>query len=435
MAKRTGKKRKGGKIHYDKLQRAAAVAASGRDGNRQQRVAAATPPRPAHGFNRLDADTATPSTVIGLQPLAPIIVRSGRPFDAVTGVDAARFPPPSTLAGCLRTACADHSGEAYGLQLADISVAGPLLIRTPAGQPPQWLVPKPADATYFHVDNTLRCLRAAPTAWPAGAGGDLPAGLAPVMLQQAVEGKAAAGPQWWGWDDLLAFRSGAALTVEQLQRGGWTPPSGDRRTHVAIDRQTGAAEAARLYQTEGLDLESDNAALTGGNTAELQFLARCGRALPAGLVHLGGERRLARVTPLAESAWPAPPADWWTRCIASGGLTLTLLTPALFTEGFRPAWLDANLCGAPPTAPDLRLQLVAAAVERSEPHSGWDLARQAPRATRRLAPAGAVYWFKLLDTPNAAQLAQLWLASISDCARDRCDGYGLALPAPWTPCV
>ena len=44
-----------------------------------------------------------PSTIISLDPLAPLIIRSGRPYDGQAGVDPARFPPPSTTAGCLRS--------------------------------------------------------------------------------------------------------------------------------------------------------------------------------------------------------------------------------------------------------------------------------------------------------------------------------------------
>jgi CRISPR-associated protein Cmr3 len=116
-------------------------------------------------------------------------------------------------------------------------------------------------------------------------------------------------------------------------------------------------------------------------------------------------------------------------------LTLTLLTPAIFAAGYRPDWLDEDLQGEPPGVAGLRLQLVAAALERWQPHSGWDLAEQAPRATRKLVGAGATYWFRLLDEPDDGALASLWLASLCDDEQDRRDGYGLALPAPWIPTV
>jgi len=380
----------------------------------------------------------TPSAVVTLAPLAPIIVRSGRPFDAQTGADTARFPPPSTLAGCLRTAWARASDAEFGPDLAERAVAGPLLVRVGAGgQKQQLLVPKPADAQYFGHGSEARCLRAEPKPFAAGCEADLPTGLQPVQLVESVVGKASSGPQWWAWEDFIAWRTDAQNppSYPRLKANGWSPPSGDRRTHVAIDPSSGAAETGRLFQTEGLDLEADNRWLEASDMPSLRLLAHFSEPLSAGLVHLGGERRLARLQPEPEAYWPQPPADWGARLRQAGGLTLTLLTPSIFAAGYRPGWLDDTLQGEPPAAPGVHLQLVAAALERWQPHSGWDLAAQQPRATRKLVAAGATYWFRLLEAPSDAALAALWLASLCDAEQDRRDGFGLALPAPWTPTV
>ena len=81
----------------------------------------------------------------------------------------------------------------------------------------------------------------------------------------------------------------------------------------------------------------------------------------------------------------------------------------------------------------MRLRLRAAAVERWQPHSGWDLARRQPRPTRKLVPAGATYWFDVLGACDREALAALWLTSVCDKPQDRLDGFGLALPGPWAP--
>jgi CRISPR-associated protein Cmr3 len=365
-----------------------------------------------------------------LEPLAPLIVRSGRPFDAVSGVDEARFPPPSTLAGCLRTAWARASGHDFGPALAELAVAGPLLIKPDAGGGnPRWLVPKPADAHYFHA--VPHCVRAAPGAFPEGCGADLPGGLRPVVLTESVTGKPAPGPAWWDWEDLLAFRAGKLLMAANLDLRGWSPPAGDRRTHVALDPKTLAADPGRLFQTEGLDLEPTNREL--GPTQPLRLLARLDQPLPAGLAHLGGERRLAQLQPEPETHWPGAPDGLWRRIAEAGGLTLTLLTPVAFAAGYRPGWLDEDGEGTPPGAPGARLRLAAVALGRWQAHSGWDLAAQAPRPTRKLVGAGTTYWFEFRGTPDPAALASLWLASLGDSEQDRRDGFGLAVPLPWSP--
>lgn len=365
---------------------------------------------------------AKPSQRVSLTPLAPLIVRSGRPYDSQA--DPARLPPPSTLAGCLRTAWADAQGEAYGPALRDQAVTGPLLARGDT-----LLMPKPADAHYFvQDDGELILVRSAPRPFAAGSGADLPGDLLPVRLTRDLQGKPAPGPAWWAWADWLAYRQEQAPDpgYSKLVRDGWSPPAGDLRTHVAIDTATHAAATGQLFQTQGLDLGT-----TPGD-AGVRLLAEFAQPLGAGLVHLGGERRLAALAPHA-GVWPSPPAGWWEAIRQAGGLSLTLVTPALFGAGYRPAWLPDDGEGSPPGCPEVRLRLRAAAVERWQPHSGWDLATQEPRANRKLIPAGAVFWCELVAAGAPGALQALWLASLSDDPQDRRDSFGLALPAAWSP--
>lgn len=376
----------------------------------------------------------TPSRRLSLTPLAPLVIRSGRPFDSQP--DPARLPPPSTVAGCLRTAWADAQGGAYGPDLLDLAVSGPLLARGDT-----LLLPKPADATYLNTDAGPTLVRAMPRPFDAGCDADLPAGLLPVRLTRNLKGKPAPGPAYWTWADWLTFRQGGEPTYAHLKAEGWSPPPGELRTHVAIDPGRLAASEGQLFQTQGLDLgegqparKPEGAAPAGADPFSVKgvrLLAEFAQPLGATLVHLGGERRLAALAPEPD-LWPTPPAGWWATIQQAGGLSLTLVTPGLLGAGYRPAWLDGEGVGSPPACPGVRLCLRAAAVERWQPHSGWDLAQQAPRATRKLIPAGAVYWCELLDgSPDA--LAALWLTSLADDPQDRRDGFGLALPAAWQP--
>jgi CRISPR-associated protein Cmr3 len=368
-----------------------------------------------------------------LVPLAPIIVRSGRPFDEQAGVDPPRFPPPSTVAGCLRTAHARQANLSFGLALADIAVAGPLLMREAEDGTASPLVPKPADALYFGHGGAATCMRAEPRPFPAGCGADLPAGLMPVQLDESgPRGKPGDGPDWWAWDDLLAFRSGDdPPEMDRLRANGLERLQGELRTHVAIDRRRRAAASAQLFQTHGLDLEPENRGLAAARPC-LRLLARCEQPLAADLVHLGGERRLAQLDPLDGSSWPEPPSGWFDAIRKAGGLSLTLLTSGLFGAGWRPTWFEEHSQAPPPEFTGLQLRLRAAALERWQPHSGWDLAGQRPRAARKLIPAGAVYWVELHAEPDDDILRRLWLGSICDDLQDRRDGFGLTLPAPWS---
>ena len=359
------------------------------------------------------------------------------------------IPTPSTVAGCLRTTWARATGRPLGSALAELRVAGPLLLSDDG----LILAPKPADALYFGHGNEARCVRAEPRRFHHGCGADLPDGLLPVRLPAHVEGKPGDGPAWWSWDDLLAFRRGESVPLDRLTRNGWSPPAeGDLRTHVSINPTTGAAVSGNLFQTEGLDLgvypaafrtralgsaradglEASDAA-NGASSRSRRLLVRCAEALDATLVHLGGKRRLAALEPESEERWPTPPDGWLDRIEQTGGLCLTLLTPGVFSVGYRPGWLNNTLTGSPPDTPAVTLRLRAAAVGRWQPHSGWDLAQRRPKPTRKLVTAGATYWFEILDAREPGALASLWLASICDDQQDRRDGFGLALPAPWSP--
>lgn len=386
--------------------------------------------------------TATPMTTYVLEPLAPLVVRSGRPFDGQAGADAARFPPPSTLAGALRTALAESSGQAFSPALSAIGVAGPLPVKLDdAGAPVSLLVPKPADALYFWdaSKSAKRVVRARPAAFADGEGADLEAGLLPVTLADAAIGKPAPGPRWWSFADFERFRHGAELPIAQLVENGWTPLSDEIRTHVGIDPQRQAAANGQLFQTAGLNFLSRGdkmPALSVGRVGLIGKMEDFAGEIETGVLTLGGERRLSAIAHTDEAIWPAPASALIDSIAAAGGLCLSLLTPALFAAGWRPDWLhaanDGVLEGSPPDCSGVTLRLRAAALERWLPHSGWDLAAMKPRAGRKLVPGGAVYWFEIV-AGDADALRPLWLGSVCDEAQDRRDGFGLSLIHPWRP--
>ena len=370
-------------------------------------------------------------------------------MNAHVDADPARFPPPSTMAGCLRTAWARTTNQQLGTDLLKLAVTGPLLIDGDG----RVLAPAPADALYCREDGRDICLPIRPVRFREGSGADLPEGLLPVQLSREIQGKPIDGPAWWSWDDLLRFRRGEDMLMSELRQNGWSPPSGDRRLHVSIDPTTGTAASGKLFETEGLDLDMSSEAfgrcgqgvsaesetedipgVTNGEVSRgLRLLVRCGESMDTTMVHLGGKRRLAALEPEPEERWPTPPAEWLERIARSGGLTVTLLTPAIFSAGHRPGWLDDKLEGHPPEAPGLQLRLRAAAVQRWYYLSGWDLARCRPKSTQKLVAEGATYWFDLIGQPKADALASLWLASVCDDLQVRRDGFGLAIPGPWTP--
>lgn len=371
-----------------------------------------------------------------LEPQSPLVFRSGKPFATGAEGDTLPFPLPSTLAGALRTAYAEATAQgapvdyrARQSELLAVTVQGPLLVRRRLDQGSiERLFPKPADAVYL---NTLRRLK--PGALPRGADCDLPSGLLPVFLETDDRAKPQPGPAFWAEPAMQSWLQDQ--DPGPLEPGGSAPLPVDIRTHVGLDPKTLAADPGRLFQSAGLDggpLRRP-ATIRGWAGHTYALLAHCTAGLPATWRRLGGEGRLVRVEPLADIAWPTTCRSTLASTLKKArGLRLILATPALFAAGWKPGWLDDRLEGAPHGCPELRLRLRAVALDRWQAVSGWDLAAGGPgkpRAVRRLVPAGAVYWFKVLS--GAEHAPDLWLHAVSDHEQDRRDGFGLALPGIW----
>jgi CRISPR-associated protein Cmr3 len=368
-----------------------------------------------------------------IEPQAPLVFRSGRPFGAGSR-DGANFPWPSSLAGLLRTQVMDDRGwrspltAAQQQELHALGAHGPILAERLAeadGKRVTPMLPRPADAVLLDVEGGDRAYhRLTPGTLPDDCGCDLPPELQPLLLAGAPKGKPQPGPAYWPLATLLAWRGGEAVRP-------FTPdePASETRSHVALDRATLAADPGRLFQTEGLDFsrrrKNDG---RGFAVRDWVFLCRFASPLAARTVTFGGERRLSWLEPAPAAALDAPP-EHVAAIAASRRITLTVVTPALFTGGWRPAWLDA--AGEVPGIAGLRLRLRAAAVERWQGISGWDLAAWHPKGARKAVAAGATYWFDVVGEPPAGWASRLWLAPISDQPQDRRDGFGLVVPGLW----
>jgi len=220
-------------------------------------------------------------------------------------------------------------------------------------------------------------------------------------------------------------RVGVSLTPEhqsaadgQLFAGSWLRPQcGLRflvRTHLPKPRGTESADLERLINKE-------------------KYLL------------LGGDRRLARIH-YEPDAWPAFPAPEVPGNISEMCLVRwVLLTPALFSYGSTPGWcwpqVNSPLAHLPrgrvclrndgDAAPP-RAVLIAHALGRAEPVSGWDTLEQRPKPTQLAVPAGSVYYFACATPGDASRLiALLHDRTRSDFFGEKGCGHGLcATPEP-----
>ncbi len=362
-----------------------------------------------------------------LTPRDSLMVQDGRPCYAGQSLRTLDFPWPSSLAGFVRTTAGrDPKTGKFELtpqQARAIAIQGPFLVQTHADNktPPVFFAPAPLDVLWQTAETEakeVQRFRLAPvddSLLPAGCGHDLQGTglrlLAPVG--KTPKGKPISGSAFWSWADLEDWLLKPPTQPDQpVQPFGLSALQRERRTHVSIDPTTQTAEDSKLFSTEMLRFVrrvEDHK----GVTTYAQFSLAFGctdKGLKEGIGCLGGERRLSM---LAKSPHPLPAFPEKKFPKDQRLLRVVLLTPAIFAQGFRPK--------DPPDA-----TLVAAAVGRPQVISGWDMETQAPKATRRMAPAGSVYWFQLNDnTDPVAWAKQRWLRSLCDDEQDQRDGFGL----------
>jgi len=376
-----------------------------------------------------------PERIVTIRGVDSLLFGDGRPFSAGEGGSLAQtmlLPLPGPIAGFLRT----RIGEAHGWEWTpeasrralEIAVQGPILIRNE-----EPVFPAPADALVYKQSEDgeqepphLAFLRPI-SSLPDGAGCDLPHGLAPLSVP--TRAKPESGYQLWPWSWLQGWLASPGDSTDPPFRIEGLPR--ERRIHAAIDRQTGCAAEGMLYAVEYLGFhqmgERQETAIwaiaAAVHTGYAFPLPTCGT--------LGGERRLATVEEAPSDSWPACPECLRNALKGAACVRLMLATPAVFGGGWKPGWLDDRLVGSPPGMEGLTLKLVAAAVGRHVPVSGWDYQNRRAKPVRWLAPAGSIYFFKVESGDPVVLAEKGWLQSVCDAEQDRRDGYGLALWGIW----
>ncbi|MGE3965950.1 MAG: type III-B CRISPR module-associated Cmr3 family protein [Planctomycetota bacterium] len=347
-----------------------------------------------------------------IDAIDPLFFGDGRSVG--TGeVNGRALPPPQVVAGLARTRQGLGSNGAW---VGDpdnakrIAVRGPfpaLLSRD--GSVEEWLFPRPTDALL--LEGGLR--RLVPldlTDW--GLRSNLPgADLAPVGLALADPSKPKPMKALWRWSEMERWLSIPDAPGEI--RGVAAPPL-ETRVHVAIDPATGHALEGALFSTAGRRMVTEEGSIGLGLQTSATILAG---AAPA-----GGERRMVHWRSASKSLPSAPEAV--LNSAEAGAVRVLLATPAIFQQGWRPE----RLFDVPPGS-----ALVAASVGRAEVVSGWDLATNKARPTRRCAPAGSVYFLRLGGDAAArrAWAKAAWLEPRADADTDRVDGYGSVLLGAW----
>jgi CRISPR-associated protein Cmr3 len=233
--------------------------------------------------------------------------------------------------------------------------------------------------------------------------------------------------------------------------------SQEMRVHVGMDSASRKSYYGALFDTSGLgftaagkqarrlsDAQRLALAIAFDESEQQKFL----QELPdhdlgarERLSNFGGERRIVRWC-RSTKGLPECPDTLKEEISKQGACRLILLTPAYFEHYAYPTWLLSK-------CPDIEIAptLQAVAIQRPQIVSGWDIANNRARKTKRLAPAGTVLYLKFApEYRNSSQLEawidKTWMHSVSDDDHDkeensnpqqfRLDGFGLAALGTWS---
>jgi CRISPR-associated protein Cmr3 len=390
-----------------------------------------------------------------VEPRDPLVVRDGRPNEGRSASGTLSFPFPGTLAGLVRTRLGSDEAGAFRLhdrlaELRAVSIRGPLLAELGATEDPAsqstLYVPAPRDAllTGEGTQRTVRRLHPIPI--PSGAlVDDALDGLSPVGLDEAPKDKPSRSPPaFWTWVQLERWLTSPKGGSSAWLDGAMSALGRESRVHVKIG-ETSTAEEGMLFQTTGLRFARMKEEDGLGTSHEERSLhdtrdfalrvdvdegpLRGQHALRSGVGPAAGERRLVRwIDGSSAGAFPSAP-DPLCEHVMSGApnvrVRVVLLTPALFSDGWRPSPAGPLLAPLEGMTPSL----AAAVVPRPETVSGWDFERGRPKRTRRLVSSGSVFWLDLKGSPEARTkwLNRVWMQNVSDQEQDQRDGYGLAV--------
>ncbi len=390
-------------------------------------------------------------TVWIIEPHDPLIFRDGRPFNSTPGASARSlpFPFPSTIAGGFRTqAGLDQNGVFQTSKtnidyVKSISIKGPFLVELDGeSKITNWLLPAPQDAMLLleisPADKTnVKIKKLVPIDLPNEAFTDLDSCPTTLLLVGMLSPPTnptkpySQAPKFWYWcklaEWLLEAKDIDELTVSQLGHNG---PQEEIRTHVKIDpeNQTANAKEGLLFQTRGLEFIHAKEGFS--ESKRLAIALETEVDITSGLAPLAGERRLVAWNKSSqEFPFPQLLPSIAEKISQTGACRVILLTPGYFENICNPTYL---LKGTELIKPELK----AVAVARPQVISGWDFAQNSAKPTRRLAPAGTVFFLKFEPQSDKEAIKKwvesIWLNSVSDDQQSRLDGFGIAILGTWS---
>lgn len=187
----------------------------------------------------------------------------------------------------------------------------------------------------------------------------------------------------------------------------------EERVGIMKDRIRKAAATGALYSVEYIRLNEG-----------VGFILELGgiKDFPnEGLLRLGGDHRSAFYK---ETNFSMPDTETVKQIIEdSKRFKIILLTPAIFSNGWIPDWVDEKT--GKWKIDGLILKLVSAAVGKPVYIGGFDLVKGMPKNMKKQVPAGSVYYFEVQEGNINGIFNTFWLKSIS--SEKQNEGFGISI--------
>lgn len=187
--------------------------------------------------------------------------------------------------------------------------------------------------------------------------------------------------------ELMKYLNGAKDNIEGMDIGNYFVQ--ESKTGIQIDQYSSTAKEGMLYTVKGIRPVSP---------VKLKLAVEAKGIVNRldGVVKLGGEGKRAYIHSLDYNLDLSPELE------ESRFFKLYLATPAIFTRGWLPEWIDPNSKTGyfHYRKRSIRVKLVSAVINRPVPCGGFGFNKHEkeyrPRELKFAVPAGSVYYFQIL---------------------------------------
>lgn len=186
---------------------------------------------------------------------------------------------------------------------------------------------------------------------------------------------------------------------------------------IGIDKELGTSKESRLYRID-LKRLKDISLIVEFEGIEIY---------ETGLLRLGGEGKYVTYEECSKFEDISNPFNVELQSI-DNKFRLSLLTPAIFENGWLPKGFNKEDKFIYENE-KFKVRLVAAVVGKHTLIGGYDMAKNRPKPMLKAVPAGATYYFEILDGDVKDIIDQFQMKSISDFSKK--EGYGLGFISKW----